>query len=125
MLHMQHAQLAVLLTAKPSAQPRIEFPAAGGERFMGTTLRFYDTERKTWRITWVSPIAQAVTLLEGGEEQGRIVLRAQGPRGLLRWTFSDITDRDFRWRGELSSDGGVSWRLREDHRMQRKASPGA
>jgi hypothetical protein len=97
----------------------IEFPAAGGDRFMGTTLRFYDTERKTWRVTWVSPMAQAVTPLEGGEENGGIVLRAQVPRGLLRWTFSDMTDRDFRWRGELSTDGGTTWRLREDHRMYR------
>ena len=40
------------------------------ERWMGTTLRFYDTERKVWRITWVSPFSRAVTLLEGhGEGQ--------------------------------------------------------
>jgi hypothetical protein len=103
----------------------IEFPAAGGDRFMGTTLRFYDTERKTWRITWVAPIAQAVILLEGGEEESRIVLRAQVPRGLLRWTFSDITDQDFRWHGELSTDGGATWRLREDHRMQRRSQASA
>lgn len=98
----------------------IEFPTLGGDRFMGTTLRFYDTDRKTWRVTWVSPMARAVTLLEGGDEGGRIVLRAQTPKGRLRWTFSDLTDRDFRWRGELSTDGGATWRLREDHHMQRR-----
>src|SRR5262245_57482792 len=97
----------------------IKFPSAGAERFMGTTLRFYDDERKTWRVTWVSPMQQAVTLLEGGDENGRIVLLAQSPRGRLRWTFSDITDQDFRWRGELSVDDGNSWRLREDHRRTR------
>jgi hypothetical protein len=98
----------------------IEFPAAGADRFMGTTLRFYDTGRKTWRVTWISPMAQAVTQLEGGDENGRIVLRAQTPRGRLRWTFSDMTDEDFRWRGELSTDDGATWRLREDHHMQRR-----
>lgn len=100
----------------------IEFPAAGGDRFMGTTLRFYDTGRKTWRVTWVSPMAQAVTVLEGGDENGRIVLSAEVAKGRLRWTFSDMTDRDFRWRGELSTDGGSSWRLREDHHMQRASA---
>jgi hypothetical protein len=97
----------------------IEFPAASGDRFMGTTLRFYDADRKTWRVTWVSPMAQAVTLLEGVEENGRIVLHGESPRGRLRWTFSDMTDKAFVWRGELSSDGGTTWRLREDHRMHR------
>jgi hypothetical protein len=95
------------------------FPKPGEDRFIGTTLRFYDPARKTWRITWVSPIAQAVTLLEGGDESGRIVLHGRGPKGRLRWTFSDITDEDFAWRGELSTDGGTTWRLREDHRMLR------
>jgi hypothetical protein len=99
----------------------IGFPSAGGDRFMGTTLRFYDDERKAWRITWISPMQQAVTLLEGGTENGRIVLLGSGPRGRLRWTFNDITDHDFRWRGELSTDDGNSWRLREDHYMRRRS----
>jgi hypothetical protein len=97
----------------------IEFPAAGGDRFMGTTLRFYDEARKTWRTTWVSPMQQAVTLLEGGGESGSIVLHGEGPRGRLRWTFSEITDDAFLWRNEVSADGGSTWRLREEHHMHR------
>jgi hypothetical protein len=97
----------------------IEFPASGGDRFMGTTIRFYDTERKTWRVTWVSPIVRAVTLLEGGDENGRIVLYNESPRGRLRWSFNDFTDKNFTWRGELSTDGGATWRLREEHHMRR------
>lgn len=99
----------------------IEFPASGGDRFMGTTLRFYDSELRKWRVTWVSPMAQAVTVLEGGDEGGRVVLLSDSARGRLRWTFSDLTDHDFRWRGELSTDGGATWRLREDHHMQRRS----
>jgi len=97
----------------------IQFPKPGEDRFIGTTLRFYDPDRKKWRVVWVSAIAKAVTVLEGGEEEGRIVLYTDGPKGRVRWTFSDITDRDFVWRGELSADGGKTWRLREDHRMYR------
>src|SRR6185295_10781010 len=52
----------------------IQFPQPGEDRFIGTTLRFYDPDRKTWRVTWVSAIAKAVTVLEGGEEDGRIAL---------------------------------------------------
>jgi hypothetical protein len=98
----------------------IEFPRSGADRFMGTTIRFYDSDKKTWRVTWMSPMAQAVTLLEGGDQGGRIVLHGEGPRGRLRWTFNDITDKDFVWRGELSSDGGATWRLREEHHMRRR-----
>ena len=97
----------------------IQFPKPGEDRFIGTTLRFYDPGRKKWRVVWVSAIAKAVTVLEGGEEEGWIVLYTDGPKGRVRWTFSDITDRDFVWPGELSADGGKTWRLREDHRMYR------
>ena len=99
----------------------IQFPKPGEDRFIGTTLRFYDPDRKKWRVTWVSAIAKAVTVLEGGEEDGRIALYTDGPKGRVRWTFSDITDQDFVWRGEISADGGKTWQLREDHRMHRAA----
>ena len=99
----------------------IQFPKPGEDRFIGTTIRFYDADRKKWRVTWVSAIAQAVTVLEGGEENGRITLYSDVPKGRVRWTFSDMTDKDFVWRGELSTDGGATWRLREDHRMYRAA----
>jgi hypothetical protein len=97
----------------------IQFPKPGEDRFIGTTLRFYDPDRKKWRVTWISAIAKAVTVLEGGEEDGRIALYTDTPKGRVRWTFSDITDKDFVWRGEISADGGKSWRLYEDHRMYR------
>lgn len=97
----------------------IQFAKPGEDRFIGTTLRFYDPDRKKWRVVWVSAIAKAVTVLEGGDEGGRIALYTDGPKGRVRWTFSDITDKDFIWRGEISGDGGQTWRLREDHRMYR------
>jgi hypothetical protein len=99
----------------------IQFPQPGEDRFIGTTLRFYDPDRKKWRVTWVSAIAKAVTVLEGGEENGRIALYNDSPKGRTRWSFSNITDKSFVWQGEISSDGGKTWRMREDHRMYRRA----
>jgi hypothetical protein len=99
----------------------IQFPKPGEDRFIGTTLRFYDPDKQKWRVTWVSAIAKAVTVLEGGEEDGRIALYNDSPKGRTRWSFSNITDKAFVWQGELSSDGGKTWRMREDHRMYRRA----
>lgn len=92
------------------------------ERSMGTTIRFFDPKRKVWRVVWTTPFALAVTMLEGGGDTRRIVLHGDGgPRGRLRWTFTDITANDFNWRGEFSTDSGKTWRLREDHHMRRAA----
>jgi hypothetical protein len=99
----------------------LQFPKPGEDRFIGTTIRFYDADRNKWRVTWVSAIAKAMMLLEGGAEDGGIALYNDGPRGRTRWTFSHLTDKGFTWRGELSTDGGKTWRLREDHRMYRAA----
>jgi hypothetical protein len=92
-------------------------------RWIGTTVRFFDPDRKRWRVTWVSPSARDVTMLEGGAEGDRIVLYANVPTGKLRWSFNDMTEHDFIWRGEKSSDGGKSWRLREEHHMHRMSRP--
>lgn len=99
----------------------IGVPPGQAERWIGTTLRFYDAGRKTWRVTWISPFARAVTLLEGGKVDQRIVLHGESDRGKLRWSFNDIAADRFVWRGELSVDGGATWRLREDHTMRRTA----
>jgi hypothetical protein len=90
--------------------------------FKGTTIRFYDPERAAWRVTWVSPIAKAVTLLEGRRSGDTIVLIGKSPKGILRWSFKNILKNSFSWFGELSVDGGKTWRLREQHLMRRRTA---
>jgi hypothetical protein len=64
--------------------------------------------------------------LTGGQEGDRIVLYAQDPDGTRRrWSFNDIKDDSFTWRGEHSSDGGKTWRLMEEHHMKRRTATSA
>lgn len=94
---------------------------SGGARTAGTSVRFYDVKRKVWRVVWIAPTFQTVTLLEGGAEEDRIVLRGADADGsLLRWSFQDIRADAFLWRGERSRDGGTTWRLEEENHMRRR-----
>jgi hypothetical protein len=101
----------------------IGYPAgAQKERTIGTTLRFYDTKLKQWRIVFINPHSGYVVATQGGREGDRIVLRGIDTDGLpIRWTFSDITPAVFRWQGEKSHDGGKTWTLEEDHHMRRRS----
>jgi hypothetical protein len=76
---------------------------------------------KTWRIIFVNPKYGVLTEMKGGDEGGRIVLRGVDDEGTsLRWTFNDITANSFVWRGEKSRDGGKTWKLEEEHHMNRR-----
>jgi hypothetical protein len=95
---------------------------ADGEPWVehGTTIRFYDPHRERWEITWITPVQRAVRRLSGGRVGDRIVLEGPGDAGqLLRWSFNEITPSSFVWRGEISTDGGASWRDKEEMRLRR------
>jgi hypothetical protein len=38
-----------------------------------------------------------------------------------RWSFREITADSFRWLGEVSTDGGATWRLQAEFQCRRKA----
>jgi len=100
----------------------IGYPKDGkGERRIGTTIRFFDTAARTWRVVFVAPAFDLVITMTGGAEGDRIVLRGTDSAGLsLRWSFNDITTDAFVWRGETSSDSGRTWFLAEEHQMTRR-----
>jgi hypothetical protein len=105
----------------------ITYPRKGSkERGIGTSIRFFDSKSKMWRVVFVSPAYGALVIVQGGAEGNRIVLRGVDDEGsALRWSFNDIQADSFIWRGEKSRDGGKTWRLEEEHRMTRRTSNAA
>jgi hypothetical protein len=88
----------------------------------GTTLRCYDEKEDVWHVAWMQPAADEYFFLSGRAEGDRIVQVGKSPKSneLERWTFSEITDESFHWLGEISDDGGESWRLVQEMRATRR-----
>jgi hypothetical protein len=100
----------------------ITYPTdAQKDRTMGTSIRFFDTTLKQWRVVFVSPRSGYVVNVQGGLEGDRIVLRGTDVDGYpIRWSFNEIKPESFVWRGEKSRDGGKTWKLEEEHHMKRR-----
>ena len=100
----------------------ITYPAYGRkDRAIGTSLRFFDTKLKQWRVIFVGPQFNYAVNTQGGLEGERIVLRGTDSDGLpLRWSFNEMKADSFVWRGEKSRDGGKTWKVEEEHHMKRR-----
>ena len=97
-----------------------------GERVGGTTLRLYDTQTKQWHVTFFAPARNAVISLVGGAAGDRIVLFGTDVDGSpLRWSFNDIKPDSLYWKGEISSDGGKTWRVEQEMRLTRRTPRGS
>ena len=97
--------------------------AAANVNSYGTTLRVYDPRIDAWQIQWTDPVTQTYLSMIGRKEGDDIVQLGKNPEGnLIRWSFSQITRDSFRWRGEVSSDNGASWRLAVEFFARRKGA---
>jgi hypothetical protein len=86
--------------------------AAANVNVYGTTLRVYDPRIDAWQIQWTDPVTQSYLSMIGRREGSDIVQLGKNPDGnLIRWSFSEITQESFLWRGEVSVDNGATWRL--------------
>lgn len=97
--------------------PRTPEGTSPGEH--GLSLRFYDEDLGAWRSTWLGPGRRVVRAFEARAEGGDIVLWGRFPDGDLRWSFSDIGPTSFRWRNEVSHDGGRTWRVQQTFAARR------
>lgn len=94
---------------QPDSPPR-PLPVTGD--WYGTTLRIYDPGIDAWHIFWHNPATQLYTRQIGRARGADIVQEGRHDSGALtRWSFTRIRPESFRWLGEISADGGASWRL--------------
>jgi hypothetical protein len=88
--------------------------------FYGTTLRIYDPGIDAWHIIWSDPLRQYYTRQIGRAQGADIVQLGKTDTGVaVRWTFTEITPDSFRWLGERSADGEMTWELQADFRARR------
>jgi len=86
--------------------------AAANTNSYGTTLRVYDPRIDAWQIQWTDPVTQIYLSMIGRREGGDIVQLGKGPDGnVIRWSFCELMQESFHWRGEVSVDSGATWRL--------------
>lgn len=89
-------------------------------KIYGTTLRFYDPETDSWRVTFIDPGLGIVNVMKARKIGAEIVIEGQSAGGVsMRWIFSDIKQDSFHWHGERLR--GKRWRTYEElwaHRMR-------
>jgi hypothetical protein len=91
--------------------------------FYGTTLRVYDPGLDAWHILWSDPLRQYYARQIGRARGKDIVQEGKNATGdTIRWSFTEITPRSFRWTGERSRDGGATWQLQAEYSARRVAT---
>jgi hypothetical protein len=87
----------------------------------GTTVRVFDPNTKTWRVTWWNAISRGRIDLEGvrqGDDIVQVGLRQGRP---IRWTFTEIRPQSFVWQGHILEPDGRTWRLEIEIRARRES----
>ena len=88
--------------------------------WFGTTLRIYDPSIQGWRVNWFNPHDGVRAELVGRRRGKEIVQEGKFPDGTpIRWTFCEVTENSFRWRGERLEPDGKTWRLQVEFRGKR------
>jgi hypothetical protein len=91
----------------------------GKHQEYGTAIRIYDPVQDAWRIAWSGPMRGRQILLTGRSRGSEIVLEGTENAVALRWIFSQLHGRSFRWRALESHDDGATWTTVQEFRAQR------
>jgi hypothetical protein len=96
---------------------------AGGNT--GESFNIYRRGTGTWHQSWVDS-SGSLLLLEGGLEEGAMVLRAEFPgrnggTQQHRITYTPLADGRVRQLWEVSADGGQTWQASFDGYYRRRA----
>jgi hypothetical protein len=88
----------------------------------GTTIRAYNPRTQAWNVAYCGPVTGSLRTFTARMVEDEIVLEGCNADGhLINWIFSEITPSTFRWRGEISENDGLTWRLYEEMRLKRRA----
>ncbi|WP_163510319.1 hypothetical protein [Fodinicola acaciae] len=83
--------------------------------FSGMSVRLFDPEKRQWTIDWANSRFGRFepSPVRGGFQDGVGLFYGEdtydGRPILVRYTWSDITDRSARWQQAFSADGGQDW----------------
>lgn len=96
------------------------FPAAPGTRRIGSSLRSYEPDEGTWRVTWVGATAGIYLSLKAKPADYGISISGTDVDGSpLHWAFTDITYDSFKWVGHTMS-GRHDWWVEQEMTGLRK-----
>jgi hypothetical protein len=99
----------------PSRQER------NGQGEYGTILRFYNSDINAWRSTWIGPVNSVIYTFIARRVDDRVILESTDDMTLkMRWAFSDISSKLFRWNNEVWQD--ERWRIQQTFDAQRVRS---
>jgi hypothetical protein len=66
------------------------------------------------------PLRRTYVLLTAWARGDEIQIDGREGDDLLRWSFEEITESSFLWRGYVSSDEGASWHYEQEMRARRR-----
>jgi hypothetical protein len=94
----------------------------GGRIGRGSTMRIFDPVERRWQVAFFGPISRTYVMLTARPDGDSILLEGTERSDLLRWSFHDITDHSFLWRGHVSTDGASTWHYEQEMRARRRRS---
>jgi hypothetical protein len=103
----------------PIADRASEMALKPGDGF-GTTIRYYDRNISSWRITWIDPVNNRRADLIGRREGNDIIQEGESNGRKIRWSFKNITPASFHWLGEVQEPDGKTWKLRLEYQGRKR-----
>ena len=92
----------------------------------GKSVSLFDVRANKWKQTWVDNEGGYLDFV-GEFKNGQMILareatRPDGTRILQRMVFKNISDKEFDWSWEASTDGGKTWQVNWPIHYKRKSS---
>ena len=106
----------------PRGERHLDRGSAASDRY-GTSLRRFERADGRWHVLWINPVSGVENRLQGGRTGRGIELHGHVDGKPILWSFEDIEQDRFVWRGRIQDAPGGPWRLQAEFRLQRIAAP--